>query len=347
MRANNESGFSLPELLIAALLTVGLLGVVFALTGRNQQVFVTESGVTDMNQNVRTAVDFLTRDIQSAGMGMPRPNACFAAIYYVNGAGGAPDQIMIVNGDPYAPTVYINSQPGASSTFSFVKPSDVTVTGSGSSASFTYTDQHTGQMTNLYTVFSSASPKYYVCYDDKKAVVFALTGASQYTAATQMIQLTHDTSNSMNRAGIFGTTVDQLFPAPSGDTGQPAYADTTEIAVLGGLIGYRINQNTNELERTEDLTNWYTIARGITNLQIQYRTVTGTIAVPINNVEEAPNDRRTIRAASITISAQTPDLSPGDKGFRQAIQTFEVAPRNLNLLRNNNLSGNAKGNWDF
>jgi Tfp pilus assembly protein PilW len=347
MRATDESGFSLLELLLAALLTVGLLGAVFAITGKHQQVFVTESGVTDLNQNVRIAADFLTRDIQSAGMGLARPNACFAAIYYINGAGGAPDQVMIVNGDPYTPTVYINSQAGgASSIFSFVKSSDVTVTGSGSSAQFTYTDQHSGQTKNLYEVFSSANPKYYICYDDTKAVIFALTSSSQYTAATQTVQLTHDTSNAMNRGGIFGTTIDQLFSTPV-DAGQPSYNELNEIAVLGSLIGYRINQATNELERTEDLNNWYTIARGITNLQIQYRTVTGTTANPINNIDEEPGDRKTIRSAIITISAQTPDMSPGDKGFRQAIQTFEVAPRNLNLLRNNNLTGNAKGAWEF
>lgn len=346
MRITDESGFSLLELLLAALLTVGLLGAVFAITGKHQQVFVTESGVTDLNQNVRVAADFLTRDIQSAGMGLARPNACFAAIYHINGVGGAPDQILIVNGDPYAPTVYINSQAGvASSIFSFVKPSEVTVTGSGSSAQFTYTDVHSGQVKNLYEVYSSANPKYYLCYDDKKAVVFALTGASQYTDATQTIQITHDTSNAMNRGGIFGTTIDQLFPTTV-DPGQPSYNDLNEIAVLGSLIGYRINQ-ANELERTEDLNNWYTIARGITNLQIQYRTVTGTKENPINTISEAPDDRKSIRSAMITISAQTPDMSPGDKGFRQAIQTFEASPRNLNLLRNNNLTGNAKGFWDY
>ncbi len=56
MRSKNEKGFSLLELMVAAVLTVGLMGGIFALVNRNQQVFVTESGVTDMNQNVRTAV---------------------------------------------------------------------------------------------------------------------------------------------------------------------------------------------------------------------------------------------------------------------------------------------------
>ena len=84
----------------------------------------------------------------------------------------------------------------------------------------------------------------------------------------------------------------------------------------------RVNQTTKELERTEDLTNWYGIARGITNLQVQYRTVSGTAANPINSVSSAPADRTTIRSATITVSAETPDLPPGNKGYRQAVQTF-------------------------
>ena len=103
MRSNDEKGFSLLELMVAAVLTVGLMGGIFALVNRNQQVFVTESGVTDMNQNVRTAVDLLTRDIQCAGVGLPVRHGNFAALYYKNGANGAPDSIMMINGDPSAP----------------------------------------------------------------------------------------------------------------------------------------------------------------------------------------------------------------------------------------------------
>src|ERR1044072_1484841 len=99
-RMNGEAGFSLIEVTMAALLTVGIIGAVFGLLNRNQQIFVTESGVTDMNQNMRTAVDLLTRDAQSAGMGLPSRNpGSFAAIFFTDGANGAPDKIMIANGD--------------------------------------------------------------------------------------------------------------------------------------------------------------------------------------------------------------------------------------------------------
>jgi Tfp pilus assembly protein PilW len=342
MRTNGESGFTLLELTMAAFLTVGLLGCVFALLNKNQQVFVTESSVTDLNQSLRTAVDFVTRDVQSAGMGLPRPNTSFAGIYYIDGASGAPDQMLIVNGDPYAPNAYIDSQGEASAEFTFPVPSEITATGNGSNSTFTYLDQHSGLTKNIYEDYST-TPKYYICYDDTKAVVFALTSGGHNVAGK--VQLIHNPSNSMNHPSIFGTTIDQLF-ATTVDAGEPNYGNA-QISVLGGLIGYRVNQATKELERTEDLVNWYAIARGITNLQVQYRTVSGTAAAPVNAVTSAPADRTTIRSATITISAETPDLPPGNKGYRTAVHIFEVSPRNLNLLRNNNLSANTKGTWAF
>jgi Tfp pilus assembly protein PilW len=342
MKTNSESGFTLLELTVAAMLTVGLVGAVSALMNKNQQVFVTESSVTDLNENIRTAVDYMTRDIQSAGMGLPRPNSSFAGLFYNDGVSAAPDQLLMVNGDPYAPNAYIDDPGGASPTFTFPLPSEVTVTGTGSNARFTYFDQHARQARDIYEAFSTTN-RYYICYDDKKAIVFALTSNGQFVGGKA--QLSHDTSNAMNRAGTYGTSIDQLFSTPV-DAGEPSYANA-QLAVLGGLVAYRVNQTTKELERTEDLNNWYGIARGITDLQVVYRTVTGTAANPINNVTSAPGDRTTIRSATITISAETPDLPPGNKGYRQAVQTFEVAPRNLNLLRNNNLSANTKGTWAF
>src|ERR1700754_559638 len=178
MKKKNQSGFTLLELTVAAMLTVGLMGAVFALLNRNQQVFGTESSVTDLNQNVRTAIDYLTRDIQSAGMGMARPNSSFAGLFYIDGASNAPDQILIVNADPYAPTADLLPQAGSSATFQLTSPPGITVTGSGSGQTITYVDQHDGQTKNLYQAYAT-TPKYYVCYDDTHALIFALSANGQ------------------------------------------------------------------------------------------------------------------------------------------------------------------------
>lgn len=328
---NRESGFSLLEVTVAALLTVGLMGVVFGLMSRNQQVFFTESNVTDMNQNMRTAFDLLTRDVQSAGMGLPRTNGSFAAIFYTDGANGAPDSLMMINGNPFAPTADVTDRAAGSAEFFCQPPPDITVTGNGANQTMTFIDKD-GQVKPIYQTYSTA-PIMYLCYDDTHAMLFGLTQGGQIigNGANQRLKLQHNPSNYLNPPGIFGTTLDNE---------EPDYGQAT-VAMLSSTTAYRVNQTTHELERTTDLNKWYSVARGILNLQIQYRLVSKDINNNIvETVADAPTTRKDIRAVIFTITAETPDIDPNNKNYRQSVQKFEAAPRNFNLLNNTNLSTN-------
>lgn len=330
-RANGESGFSLIEVMVAAMLTVGLMGAIFGLLNRNQQVFVTETGVTDMNQNIRTVVDLLTRDVQSAGMGLPSRNpGSFAAVFYTNGATNAPDKVMMVNGDPFAPTADVIDRDSANTKFLCSVPHDITVTGSGGSQQMTYLNS-AGTATSIYRNFSTVA-KSYIVYDDYRARVLTLTANGQVTGsgATTQLELSYNSSTYSNPANTFGSTL---------DTGEPDYTQS-KMAMLGNLVAYRVNQTNRELERTEDLTNWYTVARGIVDFQVSYRVVTGKDinGNDIESVTDTPADRTNIRSVTFTVVAETADLQPGDKSYRRAVQKFEVTPRNFNLLNNTNLS---------
>ncbi|MGA9770821.1 MAG: hypothetical protein WBV94_17405 [Blastocatellia bacterium] len=342
-KIDKEEGFSLIELTIAAMLTVGLIGAIFGLLNRNQQVFVNETGVTDLNQNMRTIVDLLTRDIQSAGMGLPSRvsgtfsgSGTFAAIYPLNGTSSAADKILIINGDPYAPTASVSSQQTTSPVkFICSVPNDVTVTGSGGSTVITYKNA-AGTSVPFYKNFATVA-RSYIVYDDKLCRVFTLTGDAQVTGsgATTQLELPYNSgtyaSASATVATTFGSTI---------DTGAPTYTKS-KIALLGSLVAYRLS-TTNELERTEDLVNWYTVARGVVDFQVTYRVVTGK-DVNGNDVEDkvdAPTTttHTSIRAVLLKIIMQTPDLQPKDKGYRKIGQSFEVSPRNFNLVNNTNIS---------
>lgn len=326
MRADSEGGFSLIETTVAALLTVGLMGVTFALINKNQQVYVTESSVTDMHENMRTAVDILTRDVQSAGMGLPRTPGSFAAIFYRDGANGVPDSILIVNGDPYAPVSDVKETGNGDAELYCIPPPELPA-GSGYG---TYLDKDNASHW-LYKSYAT-DPKFYICYDDTRSRVIALTQDGQIvnTAQGSRLELQHTVASDTNPANAFGSLI---------DTGAPNYA-TAKIGPLSSLTAYRLNRQTGELERTENLQNWYTIARGVINFQVQYRVVTGKDANgnDIESTVTAPGDRRDIRSVTFTITAETPDLEPGTKGYRRTIQQFEVTPRNFNLLNNTNLS---------
>ena len=339
MIRNGESGFSLVEVLLAAVLTVGIIGAVFGLMNQNQRMFVTESSVTEMNQSVRTAVDFLTRDVQSAGVGLPRGTGNYAAIFYTNGASGGTDSLLMVNGDLYAPVADLVPQVGSSSTFNLLVPTGLNITGVGAGQTFTYNDP-SGTAHNIYQTYAT-DPSYYLVYDDVRAMIFALTANAQTTVvgATTQIQLTHATGNTMNNTANFGTTIDQKF-STSIDTGAPNYSNA-RVAKLANLIAYRINATTKELERTEDLTNWYAIARGITDLQVKYRVLSRVAGVISESILDAPTARANIRSMIFTLKAETPDIDSAEKTYRKTVMTFEVSPRNLNLTNNNNLSATS------
>ena len=325
---NRESGFSLVEVTIAALLTVGLIGVVFNLLNRNQQVFVTESSVTDMNENMRTAVDLLTRDVQSAGMGLPRTPGSFAAVFYLDGANAAPDSILKVNGDPFAPVADVQETTNTNATLDCIPPPELAGAGTG-----TYTDNK-GVAHQLYRNYATDA-KFYVVYDDTQLRVISLTQDGQIvnTVNGLRLRLQHTVANDTSPATTFGSPV---------DTAAPNYL-SAKITPLMSLTAYRLNRNAGELERTEDLQNWYTVARGVIDFQVQYRVVTGkdVNGNDIESVVSAPADRRDIRSVSVRVTTETPDLDQVSKGYRRTVQKFEITPRNFNLLNNTNLSAPA------
>ena len=95
----SEPGFSLPELMIAMMVFTLILGAVVSLLVKSQKIFRTEQGVSEMDQNARLMIDFLTRDIQQSkenalGLG---PN--FRSIYSYNGPEGKTDEVTIISSD--------------------------------------------------------------------------------------------------------------------------------------------------------------------------------------------------------------------------------------------------------
>jgi prepilin-type N-terminal cleavage/methylation domain-containing protein len=94
-----ERGFSLTELMIAMMVFTVVVGSVIALLAKSQTIFRTEQGVSEMDQNARLLIDFITRDIQQAkenGLGLgPK----FRSIYSYNGPEGKTDEIIIVSSD--------------------------------------------------------------------------------------------------------------------------------------------------------------------------------------------------------------------------------------------------------
>lgn len=325
INTNNERGFSLIELTVAVLLTVGLMGVVFSLMNQNQQIFVTESNVTDMNQNIRSVVDLLTQDIQSAGMGLPRSRGSFASIFYTDGANSTTaDKLMIVNGNPFAPTAEISGFDDADIDDRLLVcqiPPGIIPDADGL---LTYLDKD-GVAQPIYRASTTV---FYICYDDRQVRKFRLRNNGVITGGT--LQLRYSGSSWTNSPSTFGSAI---------DTDEPD-REQANIALLGSLISYRVNATTHELERTENLSTYEPVARGILNVQFRFRSVGLNNGVVTESLDVAPADRDNIRSIIVTITAETPDYQLGDKNYRRVTHQFEVAPRNFNLIGNTNLSSN-------
>lgn len=339
MKTNGESGFSILEVTMCALLTVGLMGVIFSISNRNQQVFVTEMGVVDMNQNVRTVIDLVSRDVQVAGVGLPSGGNSrnMVPFFYTNGQGGAPDSILMINGDPFAPVATLDERAAGSSEFFLMPPHGLNKTGTGSNQTFSYTGEE--NQTKLLYKKASANNRYIV-YDDEHAMIFELTGDGQTVGngATERIKLEHNPASYLNPPSVFGTLI---------GTEEPDY-DNSNVALLGSMVSYRVNQETRELERTENLQDWFPVARGVIDFQIEYRlarrTPTGALEERVTPTPGAagvllpsnePANRRYIRSVIFTIELETPDVDPGERAYRRVVHRFEVAPRNLNLVNKN------------
>lgn len=68
---SSELGFSLVELMVAVVITLIVSGAIYGLLSSGQSAFRTQPERSDRQQNIRTAMDLIMRDIASAGSGAP------------------------------------------------------------------------------------------------------------------------------------------------------------------------------------------------------------------------------------------------------------------------------------
>lgn len=299
-RPRAQSGFSLPELLVAMVITVTLMAIVFSLMKQNQEIFSTETGVTSMNENMRAAADLLTREIQAAGTGL---RGMSAPILGVDGDGERGDRIAILLGDPWAPVAQVRSAGAFQS--ALILP--------GGAASLSYRDDR-GKTRRLY-----APGDRYVLYNDAHFVVVRVGSAHVTATGDVVVAFAPDKSNPRSKFGDY-----RFDPA--------ADASGALFAKLDSIVYYRYDGETETLERRENHDPWAVVARGILKFQVRYRSLTPehTLTEPL---DAPPADREAIRSVVVTVRARTPDAEPGSPNYRETAERFEATPRNMRIVR--------------
>ena len=130
--AAGQAGFSLVELLIAMVVTLIVTGAVFGLMVSGQTAFRREPDLTDRQQNIRMAMDLIQRDITTAGMGLPPAAQVFTNnLNGVTGGitspyGGNPDELEMLGSDGSCASLSICGQPNPTVTTRHPHPSCLT-----------------------------------------------------------------------------------------------------------------------------------------------------------------------------------------------------------------------------
>ena len=113
-RDEDSRGFTLIEVLISMAITIVVMGAVFGLLTRGQRSFQREPQVAELQQNARTALDMVSKDVLQAGAGLPVefPSFTTTAINANVGDGGTgPDVIEIVGSSSSAGEMYYAPEP--------------------------------------------------------------------------------------------------------------------------------------------------------------------------------------------------------------------------------------------
>lgn len=152
---NNQNGFTLVEMMVALLITGIMMILVMQFVFSQMQGYKREQMVSDTQQNLRTAIDIMERDIRMAGAGIPKvaistgqtdlPNEVIYPLYIIQGATpqttanqifrmasaatNVNDSIIIIYKDPERPladTVLAQDMPNPTSTIVLSKPNTTT-----------------------------------------------------------------------------------------------------------------------------------------------------------------------------------------------------------------------------
>jgi prepilin-type N-terminal cleavage/methylation domain-containing protein len=309
-RLPSERGFSLLELMIAMGITLVLMGVVFAVMRQNQGIFSTQSGVTAMNENVRAAVDLISREIQAAGTGL---RGMTAPILGVDAEGDYGDRVAILLGDPVAPIARV--RPNSPWANGRTRVALIPPAGLDGTKSFDYRDDR-GKTQQLYKQGDR-----YVLYNEGHFVIVRISGASWAANGDVLVEVYQDKSNPKVKFGDY-----TYNPAADGNGAL--------FARLDSIVYYRYNKDAETLERRENHEPWADVARGVIGFKVRYR-VLGEDRKLSNPLDEPPGDLEDIRSVVVTLRARTPDAAPGTSSYRETAETFEVTPRNMRISRAN------------
>ena len=269
-RRSSQSGFSLVELLIALTVTLIVTGAVYGLLTVGQKAFRREPEKSDLQQNLRLAIDVITRDIRNAGVGLSPGAQVFTvgldAAGPSSGNMGVWDKLDFLADDGTCPMMWATidgASPEADLTFA--------------QTSFPCYGPNASTPPLLVRVGfpSTTQPSERVGWatidPPNKRIVFT-PGTSPEAVAASQVQSPANlvTANSVTRQQRIRY---ELAVAPSDNLPSLFRSESGGFATKA-VGSYALGQITSPSDGADaiDAGGWELVARGIEDLQVQYRT---------------------------------------------------------------------------
>jgi len=305
------AGFTLIELLIAMVMTLIIGGAIVSMLIGGETMFKVQPEVSDMQQNGRAALDMIMRDVASAGSGVPPTMQVFTRAdtdgTLLDGMGPmAPsgqntDELEILYDDSGLGALTICGIPGVSST------------------NIRLASASTPIVENQLVTIIMADGSWTVRQVTNKGVMSSDdcgNGSETTQSCTTQCQghegRDHEqlTFNSGGPAGDYNPTGNSRIcqPSPSGLGTDPGAGCSPEYLVMNDIIRYRIQlidgvpylQRRSLMEGNE----WRSVARGIEDLQVEYRASAAGSSLLDSPVLVARNADNTLNWGTLTTEVQ-------------------------------------------
>lgn len=320
---NPQAGFSIVELMIAMVVTVIITGAVFGLLSGGQNAFKVQPERTDRQQNIRSALDLITRDVASAGVGMPPFAQVFTPLADGSGPvaspfGGGTDEIEILaNSEGFANEQVCNID--------------------GNRVILRKKAVDFGAGTNVMLLFRDGS------WTVKNADSFGTDTGLGTCSGPDHVAITLDGNAcapsvaGLGNAGAAASINPTACGVPAGT--QCCNPDAEAGLGFGQVVRYRINVDATGLPNLERSVNgeaFQIVARGIEDMQVQYLNQPGAITTTaplvdplgVNFTTLVTQVRVTLSSRSVTGRLQGATFSSGtaNQALRGSL-TAQITPR--------------------
>ena len=333
LRSHTDAGFTLPELLIATVLTLVVLGAGMSALVSGARLSDLTRRVTESNQGLQAGMALMTRDFMQTGQGIP-----IGGIPLPSGAGSAP---VVRPGPPAAALTF----PAAWATLPAVSP--------GAGLGPVVRGQATDIITIVYAdpnLQLSQWPLAAVAADGSTMTVDPRTpiGGADGIRAGDVILFSGAGGNAMQTVtAVAGQTATFAAGDPL-NLNQRGAANGSIMALKAGaafppttatrviLVSYYIDTVTDptwpRLVRQVNAGTQPAVALGVENLQFSFDLVDGLTNPANQKTPPASNSANQIRKVNTFLSGRSQDIDPTTNAFFRNTMASQVSLRSLSFV---------------